>query len=131
MNYDRQQLKRLLARHSGIKLAILFGSLARGTEGFGSDVDLAVAADRPLGSEEKARLMEVVALLTGRSVDLIDLQTANGLVLREALVTGDRLLCRDRGLYAALIEKMLLDQADWAPYRRRILAQRRHNWIGV
>ena len=66
MNYDKQQLKRLLARHSGIKLAILFGSLARGTEGFGSDVDLAVAADRPLGSEEKARLMEVVALLIDR-----------------------------------------------------------------
>ncbi len=27
--------------------------------------------------------------------------------------------------------KIALDQADWAPYRRRILAQRRHNWIGV
>lgn len=119
----------VLARHPEIRLAFLFGSLARGTARPASDVDLGVVADVPLGAEQKSALIEDIALASGRSVDLVDLQTASGLVLQEALTKGRRLLLSDRALFAGLMARMWADEADFQPYRRRILEARRKAWI--
>lgn len=131
MPFPRKKLEDLLANYPGLRLAILFGSLAKGRERPGSDVDLAVAAKEPMAAEDKARLIEAVALLTGRPVDLVDLHTANGLIMKEALAGGEMLFCADRTLYANFIQKMLRNEADWMPYRRRILAERRLDWISA
>jgi predicted nucleotidyltransferase len=53
-----------------------------------SDIDLAVLASRPLGSE---RLIEVRALLCGaseRAVDLVDLRAADLVITSQVLETG-------------------------------------------
>lgn len=64
-----------LSRHPEIRLAIVFGSIARGTARADSDIDLAVLASRPLLAEDKMRLIADIAAATGRPVDLVDLRT--------------------------------------------------------
>jgi predicted nucleotidyltransferase len=66
----------VLDRHPNIGVALIFGSLARNAANAGSDLDLAVAGRRPLDATEKVRLIEELALATGRPVDLIDLQSS-------------------------------------------------------
>lgn len=124
-------LREQLAGHPEIRLAILFGSAASGRQTFESDVDVAVAARYPLSVSERMALVSQIANATGRVVDLVDLATASGPILNRVLATGRLLFCTDRALYAEIIKRALFDEADLAPYRRRILAARRKAWIGV
>ena len=112
-----------------IKLAILFGSLAAGRERADSDLDLAVDAGHRLTAGEKLVLMNKLAERTGRPVDLVDLHAVGEPLLGQILRYGNRLLGSET-CYADLIRKHLFDQADYLPYRNRILAERRRVWIG-
>jgi len=111
------------------RLAILFGSLAVGRERADSDLDLAVDAGRRLTAGEKLVLMSNLAERTGRTVDLVDLHAVGEPLLGQILRHGKRLLGGGT-CYADLIRRHLFDQADYAPYRSRILAERRRAWIG-
>ena len=113
----------------GVRLAILFGSLAAGREQADSDLDLAVDAGRRLTAGEKLALMNELAGRTGRPVDLVDLYVVGEPLLGQILRYGKRLLGSET-CYADLIRKHLFDQADYLPYRTRILAERRRAWIG-
>lgn len=124
-------LREHLAGHAEIRLAILFGSAASGRQTFESDVDVAVAARHPLSVSERMALVSEIANATGRAVDLVDLTNASGPIVNRVLATGRVLFCTDRALYAEIIKRALFDEADLAPYRRRILAERRKEWIGV
>ena len=117
-----------LAPHPEVRLAILFGSLATGHEHHDSDVDLAIDAGQPLEIKAKMSLMAQLAECTGRPVDLIDLQTVGEPLLGQILKHGKRLLGED-GLYAELIKRHVFDEADFMPYYRRILKERRNTWI--
>lgn len=63
----------VLLRHPHVKLAVLFGSLAAGAGRPDSDLDLAVADDRPLSADARMALIADLAEHVGRPVDLIDL----------------------------------------------------------
>ncbi len=130
MNLEHQ-IAQQLARRPAIKLGILFGSVGRGQARAHSDLDLAVAADHSLEASEKVALIEELAQLTARPVDLVDLQLAGGLVLQEILTKGKRIYCTDSHVHAELIKRMLFNEADFMPYRDRILAERRKAWIGA
>ncbi len=123
-----ERLRTLLSHHPEISLAILFGSLAAGKAGPDSDIDLAISTPRPLTAEERIRLIWELAEATGRPVDLIDLRETGEPLLGRILATGKRIL-GGSGEYAELIKRHLFDQADFAPYQRRILAERRRAWI--
>lgn len=124
-----RQILHTLEKHPHIHLAILFGSFAKGTARSDSDIDLAVRADRPLTVEEQINLTGDLAEATGRAVDLIDLFKAGEPLLGQILEGGLRLK-GDESEYASLIVKHLFDEADFAPYQRRILEERRRSWIG-
>lgn len=126
---DVDALRRLLLRHPDIRLAYLFGSLARGRGGPESDLDLAILADKPLSAERKMSLIDALATVSGRPVDLIDLATV-GEPLRGHVLAGTRLLGNDE-LHAAMIFRHVMDVTDFLPYRDRILRERRQAWIGV
>lgn len=68
-------LRELFQTHQSIKLAILFGSVAKGTARPDSDIDLAIDLGCPMSLEEKMELIADIAMLTGRPVDLIDLSS--------------------------------------------------------
>ena len=103
--------------------------MASDQERFDSDLDLAVDAGRRLTVSEKMTLIGDLALEIGRPVDLVDLRSVGEPLLGQILRHGKRLLGSDAH-YAALISRHLFDQADFVPYRNRILAERRRAWIG-
>lgn len=76
----------------GIRLAILFDSLAAGRERVDSDLDLAVDAGRRITTGEKLALTTELAKQTGRPVDLVDLYAVGEPVLGQNLRHGKRLL---------------------------------------
>lgn len=108
----------VLNTQSGIRLAILFGSLAAGREQADSDVDLAVDAGHRLTVGEKLTLVTELAERTGRPVDLVDLHAVGEPLLSQILRHGKRLLGRET-CYADLIRRHLFDQADYLPYRTK------------
>ncbi len=109
----------------------MFGSLAAGRATSDSDLDLGVAADHLLDIELKTVLIEELAQRLGRPLDLVDLQTARGVILQQVLAKGTLIYCTDRLLYATIIRNMLFNQSDMMPYHDRILAERRNAWIGT
>ena len=123
-----QEITDLLANDHQIKLAILFGSAGRDALRPDSDLDVAVAGETPLSAEEKKELIEALAVIAGRPIDLIDLQAAGEPILSVALTTGQLIYCSDRRLYAELIKRMVFNNADCVPYRNRLLATRRRAW---
>ena len=124
-----EQLRSVLSSFPHIELALLFGSVARGQAHAQSDIDLAVAARRALTAAQKIALIEALAECTGRPIDLIDLRTAGEPLLGQILRHGRRLLGSDTA-YGQLISRHLFEQADFMPYRARVLAERRAAWIG-
>jgi predicted nucleotidyltransferase len=90
-------LRRALRTEQGVRLAVLYGSLARGDEDVGSDVDLLIslAADRPAAGLQLALRLQPV---TGRPVDVARLdrvETAAPLLLDRILDEGRVLVDRD------------------------------------
>jgi predicted nucleotidyltransferase len=122
------RIRQVLMQHADIRLAILFGSLAVGRATPASDLDLAVLMQAPLSAETKMALIGDLSLATGRPVDLIDLRTTGEPVLGQILKHGVRLFGSDSD-YAELIKRHLFEEADFMPYRRRILTERRQAWI--
>ena len=128
MSATDNQIVPVLVKHPEIRLAVLFGSLAVGGGRPDSDLDLAIDAGAELCVEDKITLMGELADATGRPVDLVDLRTAGEPLLGQVVVHGRRLIGSDEA-YAELIRRHLFDEADFMPYYRRILAERRQAWI--
>lgn len=122
-------IRQVLMQRGDIRLAILFGSLAMGGATAKRDLDLAVLMQTPLSAEIKMALIGDLSLATERPVDLIDLRTAGEPVLGQILKHGVRILGSDSD-YAELIKRHLFEEANFMPYRRRILTERRQAWIG-
>ena len=125
----RPNLSRLLRAYDGIEAAWLFGSVADDEADWESDLDVAVLGPDPLDTETKTRLIDRLAQATGRPVDLIDLQSARGPIVGRILREGIQVFCDDTTLHAEILTRWWIDQADWMPYRRRILKERRERWI--
>ncbi len=125
-----QQVKDVLGNHPHIHLAIVFGSIAQNTARADSDLDLAVSAGKPLDAQAKMQLIAALAEVLGRPVDLVDLAMVGEPLLGQILAHGRRVLGSDTA-YAALLNRHLLNQADFVPYQKRILKERRQRWIGM
>lgn len=122
-------LKQYLQQYPGVKQAVLFGSMACGEARDDSDVDLAIAKDHVLSTNEKLRMVEDLACVTGRVVDLVDLKVVGEPLLGQIVQHGKQLV-GDEAMYAELLRRHVFEQADFMPYRQRILDARRSAWIG-
>ena len=123
------QLREVLAGFPELILALVFGSVAKGLQRIDSDLDIAVVAKQALTADEKIVIISALAEKTGRPVDLVDLKVVGEPLLGQIVQHGRRLLGSD-GEYGRLISRHLFEQADFMPYRNRILAERRAVWIG-
>ena len=119
----------VLARFPALVLALVFGSVAQGRQRADSDLDIAVAANRALTATEKMDIIAALAERTGRPIDLIDLKLVAEPLLGQIVRHGRRLFGSDKA-YGQLISRHLFEQADFMPYRSRVLAERRAAWIG-
>jgi uncharacterized protein len=122
-----EALSKLFQSQSNILVAILFGSCAQSNQTFESDVDIAVLADGPIAAEFRIKLIEEIALVTGRSVDLIDLSLAGQPLLGQILKNAVRLKGTDSDM-AKLYVRNVLEVADFLPYVTRTLKERQRAW---
>ncbi len=129
MQAIRERIRRLLDASPDIRFCGIFGSVASGEANQESDLDVAIAADRPLDARRLLELSEALSLAANREVDLVDLMAASGPILKHALSRSVILKNEDKSLYARLIFRMLLDQADMIPYHDRILRERRTRFL--
>jgi predicted nucleotidyltransferase len=124
-----ERTKNALTAFAGLRLAIVFGSVAAGRETEASDIDVAVLGHAPLTATERLQLTAAIADATGRPVDLVDLSTVGEPLLGQILTHGRRLF-GDSTLHAQLLSRHLLDDADFGPYIQRLQRERRQAWIG-
>lgn len=111
-----------------ITLAYVFGSMATGRQTTRSDLDVAVKGKTALDAQTKAAIIEGLAKLTGRPVDLIDLSQAGEPLRGEILRHGKRIKGNNT-LHAEQTLRHIYDSEDFLPIVRRLLAERRKQWM--
>ena len=125
---DIEKLGELLAGFPHIRVAALFGSIARGTARPDSDIDVAVQADKELRADERSALTEAIALAFNRPVDLVDLRAAGQPLLNQIVSTGIQVV-GTRHQWGDLIYRNIMENEDFVPYQKRILEGRRNAWM--
>ena len=101
----------------GGRYATVFGSVGAGRARADSDIDIGVSFGKPMSSRQREAAIAAVGELSGRSVDLIDLESAGGLVLSRAL-GGIEILCDAPAMRQRMIARLLRAEDD-----RRVSAQ--------
>lgn len=122
-------VKAVLCDELGLQLAILYGSAVTGKMRAGSDIDIAVLFDRPLSAEQKMMLMSRLERKLQRDVDLVDLFSLSGTILKQVLCQGRVLIQTKPGALTELIQRMIYNQADMMPYVLRTLIERQRRFI--
>lgn len=92
-------------REAGAVYATVFGSVARGEARADSDIDVAVSFGRPMSTDLRAAIIGIIGAVSGRNVDLIDLESAGGLILARAL-GGREICCADVTTRLRMIAKV-------------------------
>jgi predicted nucleotidyltransferase len=98
-------------RAAGAVYATVFGSMARGQALADSDIDVAVSFGKPMSSDLRMAMMGIVADASGRSVDLIDLESADALIRARAL-GGSEILCDSLATRQRMIAKVQRSEDD-------------------
>ena len=120
---DKTFANRLCA--AGAVYATVFGSVARGEERFDRDIDVAVSFGKPMSSNRKMTVMAIIAEVSGRSVDLIDLEKAEGLILAQAL-GGREILCDSVATRTRMAVRLMRSEDDRMSVARAMRSARKH-----
>lgn len=115
----RDTLAKALAAEANVRLAVLFGSAARGDVRALSDLDVGVVG--PDASELPSLALRLTRA-TGRQVDLVALATAPPLLRFEIARDGRVLVERQPHLWNDFKARAMVDWWDWAPIARRFHA---------
>lgn len=124
-----ERVKGALCAEPGLHLAILYGSAATGKMRPDSDLDIAVLFERPLNPTQKMELISRLERELKRDVDLIDLFSLSGTILKQVLCKGRVLIQQKAGALAELTQRMIYNQADMMPYVSRTLIERQRRFI--
>ena len=114
----RERLEPVLRAAPGVKLALLFGSLARGQENAASDLDVAVLDDgTPV---DVPALAAQLSLAGGREVDVALLRDPGLPLLRELLRDSVVVYEREPGVAASFHTRALLAVETDGPWYDRM-----------
>lgn len=119
------ELRAALEQIPGIRLAVPFGSVARGTAGTRSDIDLGVALAP--GIDISPHMRVALERASGRRVDLIRLDEAPPLLRFEIARDGVVVSETHPHAWADFRAHAMIDWWDWAPTARmmhRVMSQR-------
>jgi predicted nucleotidyltransferase len=111
-----QALRAVLEATPGVRLAVLFGSAARGGGGAGSDLDVGVSFAP--GVDPGPNLEVELSRAGGRRVDLVRLDSAPPLLRFEVARDGLVLLERVPHAWGDFKARAMVDWWDWAPLAR-------------
>lgn len=131
MTDPRDTLKEIVREYPAIKLAILYGSFAAGTQRPDSDIDLGVASSHrePLHEETLLQVSLEASRRTAREVQVRDLARAEGVFLQELLTKGEVIYQSDPKVRGELIIRMLDFVEDFLPTVRRIRRANRERFL--
>jgi predicted nucleotidyltransferase len=113
------RLRNCAASLPAVRLAVLFGSTARGQARRHSDVDLGVSL-HPGTTARRSEIEAALGRAAGRTVEVVYLEEAPPLLRFEISRDGMLLLEREDGLWTDFKAKAMVDWWDWAPTARRI-----------
>ena len=123
-----------LSGEHDIHTIILYGSAANGNLRDGgaraSDVDLAVAAHERLGLQRRIELATRLGSAVQRDVDLVDLRSVHGLIVREILSTG-RFLRRNPEFIAEKALELYAFEIFYEPVQRAARLARIRRFVEV
>ncbi len=108
-------LAEALAAETDVRLAVLFGSEARGEAGVDSDLDVAVVG--PDASALPSLALKLTRAM-GRTVDLVAMPTAPPLLRFQIARDGLVLVERQPYLWSDVKARAMVDWWDWAPTAR-------------
>lgn len=111
-----ERLTRALEQMPSVRLAVLFGSAARGTLGSDSDIDVGLSLTRD--ADRPPTLQVVLERAAGRPLDLVWLDEAPPLLRFEIARDGVVLVERDAHGWAEFRAHAMIDWWDWAPTAR-------------
>ena len=97
-----------------------FGSRAAGKGKPGSDVDLAVLCEPPLGLE-RAKVMDIVGRVLNVDIDLVDMATAPPGLCWEVITTGRLVIEHDESAVEEFVRRARWDAEDEEQRNRMIL----------
>ena len=121
------RLGAVLASGPSLRLAVLFGSRARGTARAESDADVAILPVGELTLEAELNLAAALSGATGLEIDLVRLDRADPLLAREVARTGVAVLEAQRGELAAFRADAISAWLDFdetiAPHRAKFLSR--------
>lgn len=112
------RIRPILAERPAVRLAVVFGSVARGNARPSSDVDLGVW----LAEDDPSQLWDIEVALAGglgRTIDLVDLRRAPPLLRFEIAREGIPVLERDEDEWHRFKVRAMLDWWDFAPMARK------------
>lgn len=105
-----------LGNLSCVRLAVLFGSQARGNARPDSDVDIAIEV-APDTVQNRAAVAQIVTAFAGAPVDLVFLNDA-GPHLRFQVARGRLLVEREPRAWPTMKARAMVDWWDWQPTAR-------------
>jgi len=118
---DLDLLRGALGALPEVRLAVLFGSRARGRAGRQSDVDLLVDL-QPDTDATRRRVQSALGRAVRGELDLVHAADGKPLLRFEIARDGVLILEREPGAWTDFKTRAMLDWWDWAPYARRINA---------
>ncbi|HVR99614.1 MAG TPA: nucleotidyltransferase domain-containing protein [Thermoanaerobaculia bacterium] len=114
-----ERLQRVVAHWPEVRLAVLFGSAARGDSRPSSDVDIGLILE-PYSAPLLFRVEAALGRMAGRPVHVVLLDEASPLLRFEVSRDGVLLCEREEGLWTDFKARAMLDWWDWAPTAREI-----------
>lgn len=117
--------KDVLTGFPEIKIAFLYGSYSTGQETVKSDVDIGIAGEKTLRTDEIMNISLHLSQRINKEIDITDLNRVSGVILHQILMKGTVLFVQDKELYISIVKRMLYNQADFMPYYHRVLTERR------
>ena len=124
-----ETIRAVVECRSEVDVCILFGSAATGELTAESDIDIALCGERSFGADSLVEIGLELESRLGRAVDILDLARLDGLILREVLSTGRKILNRRPELLAHHIKRMLFYSADMYPLYRRMVRSRLKRFV--
>jgi len=124
-------LERALAPWPTVRAAWVFGSVADGSAGPLSDVDVAVLGCADLTFDERARLAVDLERAAGRRCDVVPVERASPVLGAEIVRAGRRFLCRDPQAADEWEEAALRRYLDTAQLRRLVHEYVRADLLGT
>lgn len=114
-----ERLRQAAASLPEVRLAVLFGSMARGQATRRSDVDLGVSVE-PDTSAVRRRATVELERAVGRSLDIVFLEDAPPLLRFEISKDGVLLFQNEDHLWTDFKARAMVEWWDWKPLAKRI-----------